>query len=47
MKVMEGAVLCVGTPYILKLCKNVIDPWLSGKLSLCFAFLESFITSSK
>lgn len=32
MTLMEGAVICVGAPYILKLCKNVFDPWLSGKL---------------
>ena len=46
MTLMEGAV-CVGAPYILRLCKNMFSSWVIGKLTLCITFLERFITSSK
>lgn len=44
---LEGAVVCVGVPYILNLCKNVFGSWIVGKLSLYFTILEAFMISSK
>ena len=39
MTLVEGAVICVGVPYVVKLCKNVFGSLLKGKLSLHFAFV--------
>lgn len=40
---MEGAFVCVGFPYVAKLCRNVLDSLLKGRLkSLFFSFFGPF-----
>lgn len=36
---MEGAFVCVGFPYVAKLCRNVLDSLLKGRL-ITFFFLS-------